>query len=85
MGIAVAIAVGVIGVNAISESNSEIPSLSSSGLNILGHATFTVTDSDGNIKAYRQTDNAIITNGKDCVARFLFNNATAEPSNNNCK
>jgi len=85
MGIVVSIAVGIVGVQAISESNSEIPSLNSSGLNILGHATFTVTDSEGNIKAYRQTDNAIITTGKDCVARFLFNNATAEPSNNNCK
>jgi hypothetical protein len=85
MGVAVAIAMGVIGVQAISDSNSEIPTLSSSGLNILGHATFTVTDSEGNIKAYRQTDNAIITTGKDCVARFLFDNATAEPSNNNCK
>lgn len=85
MGVAVAIAMGVVGVQAISDSNSEIPTLSSSGLNILGHATFTVTDSEGNIKAYRQTDNAIITTGKDCVARFLFNNATAEPTNNNCK
>lgn len=84
MGIAVAVAVGVIGVQAISQSNSEIPSLSSSNLSILGHATFTVTDPDGNIKAYRQTDNAIINQGKDCVARFLFNNATANPAGNNC-
>ena len=78
MGVAVAIAMGVVGVQAISDSNSEIPTLSSSGLNILGHATFTVTDSEGNIKAYRQTDNAIITTGKDCVSRFLFHNNTAE-------
>lgn len=78
MGVAVAIAMGVVGVQAISDSNSEIPTLSSSGLNILGHATFTVTDSEGNVKAYRQTDNAIITTGKDCVSRFLFHNDTAQ-------
>lgn len=78
MGIAVAIAAGVIGVNSLAEADNEIPKLSSTGLGILGHATFVVHDQEGNIKAYKQTDNAIITTGKDCVSRFLFHNDTAE-------
>jgi len=37
-----------------------------------GHAIITLADADGNIKAYRQTDNVVTNNGRDCVADELF-------------
>ena len=78
MGITVAIAVGVIGINSTPDVDTEIPTLQSSGLSIMGHATFVVHDSEGNIKAYSQSDNAITDVGRDCAARFLFHNDTAD-------
>lgn len=39
---------------------------------ITGHVTTTVTDSEGNIKAYRQSDNLIVNNGENCVSKMLF-------------
>ena len=37
-----------------------------------GHIQLVVTDTDGQIKAYRQTDNAITTKAENCVAKVLF-------------
>jgi len=37
-----------------------------------GHAIITLADADGNIKAYRQTDNVVTNNGRNCVADELF-------------
>ncbi|GBL41516.1 hypothetical protein EMGBD3_08840 [Nitrosarchaeum sp.] len=37
-----------------------------------GHMQLVVTDPDGQIKAYRQTDNAITTKAENCVAKLLF-------------
>ena len=37
-----------------------------------GHAIITLADADGNIKAYRQTDNVVTNNGRDCIADELF-------------
>ncbi|MEM3064198.1 MAG: hypothetical protein QW177_02380 [Candidatus Nitrosotenuis sp.] len=39
---------------------------------ITGHVVTTLTDPDGNIKAYRQSDNIIVNNGENCVAKMLF-------------
>jgi len=78
MGITVAIAVGIVGVNTLPEVDSEIPKLSSTTMGIYGHAEFVVRDSGGNIIAYSQSDNAIINYGLDCAARFLFHNNTAD-------
>lgn len=41
-----------------------------------GHAIITLADSDGNIKAYRQTDNTVTNNGRDCIADELFGAVT---------
>jgi len=42
----------------------------SSGM--LGHIELVAKDSDGNIKAYRQTDNIIVNVGKSCAAIHIF-------------
>ncbi len=44
------------------------------GAYMAGHVTTIVTDADGNVKAYRQSDNVIVNNGENCVARLLFHN-----------
>ena len=43
---------------------------------LLGHVTMVVTDSDGNIKAYQQTDNIITNQGLQCAMNVLFNVTT---------
>lgn len=42
-----------------------------------GHIQLVATGPDGQIKAYRQTDNAITTNGENCVAKMLFKGPTS--------
>lgn len=37
-----------------------------------GHLTLEVKDADGNLKAYRQTDNIITQQGENCALRMLF-------------
>jgi len=39
---------------------------------ILGHITLTATDKDGNIIAYRQTDNVVTNLGDDCILEKVF-------------
>ena len=38
----------------------------------VGHITLTAVDEDGNIVAYRQTDNTIINTGDDCILEEIF-------------
>lgn len=38
----------------------------------LGHVTLAVYGPDGNIKAYRQTDNLVVTNGDNATANKMF-------------
>ena len=38
-----------------------------------GHITFTLYDSEGNVKFYRQTDNTVLNEGEDCLAAHTFN------------
>ena len=50
-----------------------------------GHVTTTLRDSEGNIKAYRQTDNAILNAGENCAAKMLFGaSAGAVTSTGSC-
>lgn len=39
---------------------------------ISGHITATLYDEDGNVKAYRQTDNRIVDRGLDIIADLVF-------------
>ena len=76
-------AYGTTGLTAVPESSSMIV-----GAPMLGHITFTHQDTDGNVIAYRQTDNIIVNQGENCVAGFLFGvastgtNATCDPVGN---
>ena len=44
---------------------------------IVGHVTVVVTDNDGNVKQYMQTDNAILDFGKDALLDDLFGTAVS--------
>jgi len=74
-GTVVAVAAGLFGAYGIPDfSQTETSSFASAY--ILGHVTYTVTDENGNIKAYRQLDNIIVDQGEDCAATLLFTNVT---------
>lgn len=48
---------------------------------IYGHLTATLYDEDGNVKAYRQTDNRIVDTGLDVLADLVFGTTlTTTPS-----
>jgi|SRR3989338_538748 len=67
----VAVGAGFLGFSfASNQSVPNQPLLASAMMN--GHIQLVVTDSDNQIKAYRQTDNAITTTGENCVAKMLF-------------
>ena len=74
------VASGLIGSNLLSAQPSGLVAQdttpSSDGIKISGHVTTIATDAHGNIKAYRQTDNVVVNNGKDCVTKLLFGGST---------
>jgi len=39
---------------------------------IVGHLTLTAYDDDGNVIAYRQTDNVVLDTGDDCISELIF-------------
>ena len=39
---------------------------------IVGHLTLTAYDDNGNVIAYRQTDNTILNVGDDCISELIF-------------
>lgn len=74
LGVALAVVAGlfsstIFGITGI-KSDAQT-STTATGL-ITGHVVTTLTDSDGNIKAYRQSDNLIVNNGENCVSKMLF-------------
>ena len=70
------VASGLVGSNLLSAQPSGLVAQdttpSSDGMKITGHVTTIATDANGNIKAYRQTDNVVVATGKDCVTKLLF-------------
>ena len=73
------VASGLVGSNLLSAQPSGLVAQdttpSSDGMKITGHVTTFATDANGQIKAYRQTDNLVVNVGKDCVTRLLFGGA----------
>ena len=68
----VAVGAGLVGyASSTSEVVSPATSFASSAL-VSGQMTLELRDNEGNLKAYRQTDNVITRNGEDCVAKALF-------------
>ena len=48
---------------------------------VLGHIVLTVTNENGQITAYQQTDNAITNIGDDCIADAIFVHDTGDTNN----
>lgn len=68
----VAVGAGLVGyASSTSEVVSPATSFASSAL-VSGQMTLELRDSEGNLKAYRQSDNVITRNGEDCAAKALF-------------
>jgi len=74
-GAIVALSIGVLGVYGFQSFNlgeSQTSSTNLEGSHIGGHVTMFVTDPDGRVTAYRQSDNIIVNQGADCAAKALF-------------
>ena len=56
--------------------------VSTSSAQVLGHVTVKVLDENGNVKAYRQSDNAIVQNGFNILAYNLFNGVNLTAASN---
>lgn len=72
---AIAFAVGVAGISFSDGSlklQDDTPASTMDGGSITGHIEIIHTDQDGNIRAYMQTDNAIVNDGRNCAAAALF-------------
>jgi len=72
---AIAFAVGMVGIN-FSDGQLKLQDSTSDatidGAGVLGHIEVIQRDSEGNIKSYQQTDNAIVNDGRNCVSMLLF-------------
>ena len=67
VGFAAIISVGVFSATNTAEASQEdVPGM-------MGHITLTQYDSEGNIKAYVQTDNAVTDSGRNCLSENAFN------------
>ena len=60
--------------------NIQTPQSPSEKGSILGHITLVVKDEDGNIKAYRQTDNKVVNNGLKAHIYKLFASSLVNPT-----
>lgn len=73
---AIALTVGIVGISGTSANifgivdSQKASTTESTGFS--GHIIAVVTDADGNIKAYRQTDNIIVNAGRNCAADLVF-------------
>ena len=69
------IAAGMVGGFGLSKSffvgTESVKPIANAGF-ITGHIELIAKDKDGNIKAYRQTDNLITNKGQNCAAKALF-------------
>ena len=57
--------------------NTQAPTVQPESSSVLGHIQFVLTDADGNVKAYRQTDNLVVTEGRNTIADLAFPNINA--------
>ena len=62
----------VLGMVAGSTSLTTMSVSTQEPMRMSGHAIITLADSDGNIKAYRQTDNVVTLVGQNCAADEIF-------------
>jgi hypothetical protein len=72
LGIALAITAGLLTANISGLVGSTNTSKADSSVLFTGHVETILRDADGNVKAYRQSDNAITNTGENCALRLLF-------------
>src|SRR5690348_17319726 len=69
-----AITVGTLGVSHISATTfglaASVPATNQDGMKLTGHITLVATDPNGNIKAYRQTDNIVVNNAAYFLEKY---------------
>lgn len=68
----VAVAASTGGAFAFMQTDQVAPQTQGDSGGVLGHIEIVVKDADGNIKAYRQTDNLIVGNGLNFTSNRLF-------------
>lgn len=77
----IVLTVGLLGVNGVFTMPSEKANTNlQTGYNTLGHVTLVLKDPNGDIKAYRQTDNVVTYVGRTCTAVMVF----GAPSTKQC-
>jgi len=82
LGLISALALGLIAAVGISPSTYAVLGSSDNVIEksgFLGHITITVTDPEGNIVQYLQTDNTVVNDGENCANELLFG-----ATNTNC-
>lgn len=73
-GAVIALSIGLLSVSgfSINPSYSVGKTTNAEPIQMLGHVTLMVTDSQGQIKEYRQGDNQVVQAGESCAARLIF-------------
>lgn len=72
LGLALAITGGLFGANVSGLMDQKSIQSPQSGAYMTGHVETVLTDSNGIVKEYRQSDNLITNTGENCVLRLLF-------------
>jgi hypothetical protein len=76
MGTAFVVAFGLLGFNGVLTNTFVTqytdPTSIKDGIHSLGHVVAVLKDPDGTIKAYRQSDNIVVTTGKNCMVDDTF-------------
>lgn len=72
MFVGAAILLGLTGSDLSALAVASPTTVSGNNAGIFGHITMTVTDENGNITDYRQTDNTIGVTGQDCIGLLVF-------------
>ena len=70
MGIAAIVSIG--GAYALVQSNQPASEMHADGMKTMGHVALVVYGPDGAIKAYRQTDNLVVSNGDNATVNQMF-------------
>ena len=84
-GVSLAVVAGLFGsgIFGVTITKADQTNVSTAGL-ITGHVTTTLLDSDGNVKAYRQSDNLIVNQGENCALKLLFQAVPAATGTSVC-
>ena len=75
LGAIIAVGFGIYGVSQMSDTLSPTPSDSSF---MTGHLTLTAYNENGDIIAYRQTDNTVMDVGDNCIVEIIFTTTTGK-------